>query len=81
MSLTTAANWIGNFVIAMVTPILLASVLQTAGTFYILSVFLAAAFVFVLFTLPETKVQKLSLCLFVCVYNGLHFRVHTGRKS
>ena len=40
----------------MVTPILLASTLQTHGTFYIIVVLLAAAFLFVLLTLPETKV-------------------------
>ena len=56
VSLTTAANWTGNFVLAITTPVLLASQLQTYGTFYIYSLLLAAAFLFVLLTLPETKV-------------------------
>ncbi len=56
VSITTSANWIGNFIVAMVTPILLGSEhLGTPGTFYIISVFLFMAFVFVLLTLPETK--------------------------
>ena len=60
VSITTSGNWIGNFVIAMVTPILLGSVLKTAGTFYILAVFLFASFLFVLLTLPETKGESLE---------------------
>lgn len=61
VSITTSANWIGNFIVAMVTPILLGNpVLGTAGTFYIISVFLFLAFVFVLLTLPETKGESLE---------------------
>ena len=56
MSLTTSGNWIGNFVVAMATPILLGSSLGTPGTFYIIGGLLFLAFLFVLFTLPETKV-------------------------
>ena len=57
VSLTTAANWIGNFVVAITTPVLIASQLQTYGTFYIYSLLLAAGLFFVLLTLPETKVR------------------------
>ena len=60
VSITTSGNWIGNFIIAMVTPLLLGSVLGTAGTFFILSIFLFAAFHFVLLTLPETKGESLE---------------------
>ena len=60
MSITTAANWIGNFTIAMATPLLLGSnwggLPGTAGTFFLLTVFIAIAFLFVLLVLPETKV-------------------------
>ena len=56
VSLTTSANWIGNFIIAMVTPLMLGSILGTAGTFYILGCLLLVTLLFVLFTLPETKV-------------------------
>ena len=46
--------------VAMVTPILLGSVLKTAGTFYILAGYLFASFLFVLLTLPETKGESLE---------------------
>ena len=72
VSLTTAANWIGNFIVAMLTPVLIASSLQIHGTFYILSGALLVAFFFVLFSLPETKVSRLMFYVsvvisFVCV--------------
>ena len=60
VSITTAANWTGNFLVAMLTPVLLASPLQIHGTFYVLSIALFAAFLFVLLTLPETKVTEYS---------------------
>ncbi|XP_011409321.2 PREDICTED: probable glucose transporter rco-3 isoform X1 [Amphimedon queenslandica] len=60
VSVTTSGNWNGNFVVAMVTPLLLGSVLKTAGTFYILAGFLFASFLFVLLTLPETKEESLE---------------------
>ena len=44
----------------MVTPLLLGSTLGTARTFFILSIFLFAAFLFVLLTLPETKGESLE---------------------
>ncbi|XP_019859149.1 PREDICTED: galactose transporter-like [Amphimedon queenslandica] len=60
VSVTTSGNWIGNFVVAMVTPLLLSFVLKTTGTFYILAGFLFASFLFVLLTLPETKGESLE---------------------
>lgn len=60
VSITTTANWTGNFVIAFSTPLLLNSFFQTYGTFYILSGFLLMATLFVLFTLPETKVSAVT---------------------
>ena len=65
MSLTTSGNWIGNFVVAMATPILLGSSLGTSGTFYILGGLLLLAFLFVLFSLPETKVT-LTVAIVAC---------------
>ena len=61
VSITTAANWTGNFVVAMLTPILIASPLHIYGTFYLLSACLLAAFFFVLFSLPETKASVLPV--------------------
>ena len=49
--------WLANITIAQVTPIMLASPLQTFGTFYLLVGIHIAALLFVLLTLPETKVQ------------------------
>lgn len=60
VSLTSSAFWLGNFIIAQVTPILLASSLQTHGTFLLLVGVHVFAFLFVLLTLPETKVGTLS---------------------
>jgi hypothetical protein len=60
VSITTTANWTGNFIIALSTPILLNSSLQTHGTFYILAALLLLATTFVLFTLPETKGESLE---------------------
>ena len=60
VSITTAANWTGNFVIAMLTPILITSPLKIFGTFYILCGALFLAVLFVLLTLPETKVWPFS---------------------
>lgn len=59
VSVTTAANWIGNFVIAILTPILITSPLGIYGTFYILSGALFLAVLFVLLTLPETSVRDI----------------------
>ena len=60
VSITTAGNWTGNFLVAMLTPVLiLCSPLDIHGTFYLLSGALLMGFFFVLLTLPETKV-----CLF-----------------
>lgn len=58
VSITTAANWVGNFVVAMLTPILIASPLGIHGTFYLLSAMLLTAFLFVALALPETKVAS-----------------------
>ena len=57
VSITTAGNWTGNFIVAMLTPVLiLCSPLDIHGTFYLLSGALLMGFFFVLLTLPETKV-------------------------
>ena len=58
MALSTSTFWIGNLVIALMTPILLDSVLRTSGTFYLLAAVHLIAFIFVLTTLPETKVTS-----------------------
>ena len=66
--MTTAVFWMGNIIVAQVTPIMLASPLQTFGTFYVLVGVHIAALLFVLLTLPETKVQLYSLyCYILCI--------------
>ena len=56
VSVATLAFWVSNVVVAQLTPIMLASALQTYGTFYFLATVNFAGFFFVLLTLPETKV-------------------------
>ncbi len=56
LSLTNAAYWSADVVATQTTPLLLSSALQTHGTFYILAGLNALAFIFVLTTVPETKV-------------------------
>jgi hypothetical protein len=64
VSITTAGNWTGNFLVAMLTPILIfCSPLDIHGTFYLLSGALLMGFFFVLLTLPETKVYIIGLFL------------------
>jgi hypothetical protein len=58
VSLTTSTYWIGNIISTLLTPVLLASPLQTFGTFYILVGVHIAAILFALLTVPETKVKQ-----------------------
>lgn len=60
VSVATLAFWVSNVVVAQLTPIMLASALQTYGTFYFLATVNFAGFFFVLLTLPETKGQSLE---------------------
>ncbi|XP_062513936.1 glucose transporter GlcP-like [Corticium candelabrum] len=61
VSVTTSANWISNFSIAMCTPLLLdCDVLGVRGTFFLMGVFLTLSYIFVLFTTPETKGKSLE---------------------
>ncbi len=55
-SLTNAVYWSAAVVATQTTPLLLSSDLQTHGTFYVLAGLNALAFIFVLTTVPETKV-------------------------
>lgn len=64
--------WLANIAIAQVTPIMLASPLQTFGTFYLLVGVHIAALLFVLLTLPETKVQL------VCTTAVYHDQISHG---
>ncbi len=61
VSITTSANWLGNFVVAMLTPILLVSDLGISGTFFLLAGILVLAFLFVLLVLPETKARQSTI--------------------
>lgn len=61
VSLTTSAFWLGSIVVAQVTPVLLASSLQTSGTFYLLVGVQIAGLLLVLLALPETKVVECLL--------------------
>ncbi len=69
MSLTSTAFWIGNFLVAQVSPIMLVSPLQTYGTFYFLAGTSFLASTYVLLTLPETKVASYlqTAALDICI--------------
>jgi sugar porter (SP) family MFS transporter len=64
VSITTSANWISNFALASITPLMVdsrwGSIPGTSGTFFLLSCFLACGFLFVLLVLPETKGKSLE---------------------
>ena len=81
VSLTSAVTWVGVIIIAQVTPILLASSLQTHGTFYLFAGVHIVATLFALLTLPETKVKHA-----VVVYTYLYpqhttFTVHVQGET
>ena len=66
VSLTGSTYWVGNIIVAQVTPLLLASPLRTFGTFYLLVGVHVAAMLFVLLTLPETKVHLVCVMCYEC---------------
>ena len=68
MSLTSSTYWVWNIIAAQVTPLLLASPLRTFGTFYLLVGVHVAAMLFVLFTLPETKVHLVHVMCMIVLY-------------
>ncbi|EDV21449.1 expressed hypothetical protein [Trichoplax adhaerens] len=56
VSITTLTNWIGVFVVAQITPLLLQpNVLNVQGMFILMGVFCTAAFFFTWLLVPETK--------------------------
>ena len=82
VSITTTANWTGNFIIALSTPILLNSSLHTHGTFFILAALLFLATTFVLFTLPETKVKFILVYTDSVLYSGgTEGHIYTPHKA
>ncbi len=79
VSITTAGNWTGNFLVAMLTPILiLCSPLDIHGTFYLLSGALLMGFFFVLLTLPETKVYYTLLFMWSSFESQFFFLLLLG---
>lgn len=66
-SITTVVYWLGNTLVAQLSPVLLASPqIRTQGTLYILAGVNITAFLFVLLVLPETKVYNgLCACVFI----------------
>ena len=64
-SLANLSWWFGNILFAQLTPVLLASPLQTHGTFYLFATAQIVAFFYVLFLIPETKVG-MKACQCVC---------------
>ncbi|CAO3615047.1 unnamed protein product [Mucor fragilis] len=58
MSVTTSANWMCNFVIGLIVPIMLEKI--TYGTYIFFACFLILSFFFVWFFVPETKGRSLE---------------------
>ncbi|KAI9270655.1 general substrate transporter [Phascolomyces articulosus] len=58
MSITTSSNWMNNFIIAQITPILLEKI--GYGTYVFFACFCFLSFFFVLFFVPETKGRSLE---------------------
>lgn len=60
MSVTTSANWMCNFIIGLITPIMLDSI--TYGTYIFFACFLVLAFLFVWFFVPGIIHNTFYLC-------------------
>ncbi|KAG1336651.1 hypothetical protein G6F62_006185 [Rhizopus arrhizus] len=58
MSVTTSANWMCNFIIGLIVPIMLQNI--TYGTYIFFACFLVLSFFFVWFFVPETKGRSLE---------------------
>ena len=59
MSIAVSALWIACFILTYTFPLLNAS-LGAAGTFWLYSAIVAAGFLFILFSVPETKGKTLE---------------------
>jgi hypothetical protein len=55
-AMTNGPYWLMLFIVNQLTPVIVGSPLGLRGFFYILTVFNATSFLFVLIFLPETKV-------------------------
>ncbi|CEP07802.1 hypothetical protein [Parasitella parasitica] len=58
MSITTSANWMCNFIIGLIVPIMLENI--TYGTYIFFACFLVLSFFFVWIFVPETKGRSLE---------------------
>ncbi|KAI9487854.1 MAG: general substrate transporter [Benjaminiella poitrasii] len=58
MSVTTSANWMCNFIIGLIVPVMLENI--TYGTYIFFACFLIISFFFVWFFVPETKGRSLE---------------------
>ncbi|CAO3626945.1 unnamed protein product [Cunninghamella echinulata] len=58
MSISTSANWMCNFIVGLITPIMLKNI--GYGTYVFFAVFCVLAFLFTYFVIPETKGRSLE---------------------
>ncbi|KAG2217315.1 hypothetical protein INT45_003509 [Circinella minor] len=58
MSITTSSNWMCNFIIAQITPVMLSSI--GYGTYVFFACFCFLSVIFVIFFVPETKGRSLE---------------------
>jgi len=74
MSISTAANWVSNFAVAMITPIILSHA-GIGPTFFTYAGLLLLMLAFTFFTIPETRGVSLEAMDRVCgVYNLEDYR-------
>ncbi|POY75595.1 hypothetical protein BMF94_1217 [Rhodotorula taiwanensis] len=59
VSITTSTTWMANFIIGLVSPIMLEKI-PHGGTYFFFAAFAAIAFVSTYFTLPETRLKTLE---------------------
>ncbi|KAG2203486.1 hypothetical protein INT47_008213 [Mucor saturninus] len=58
MSVTTSSNWMNNFIIGLIVPVMLENI--TYGTYIFFACFLFLSFAFVWYFVPETKGRSLE---------------------
>ncbi|CAO3616982.1 unnamed protein product [Cunninghamella blakesleeana] len=58
MSISTSSNWMNNFIVGLITPIMLENLRY--GTYVFFAVFCVIAFLFTYFFIPETKGRSLE---------------------
>lgn len=70
VALAVVSNWTNNFIIGLITPVLVQAT-NGYGAFYFFAAFAAASFAFVWFLVPETKGISLESGLLSCWFRKI----------